>query len=119
MQWYDKKEDILNVQIQDKEYWKSIELPNGIVIDVTKEGTIAGIEIMGASKIFSGDVKKVIQVAKPVSNQIKLYKAKFYIIFQGNVAQPGRVFASRAIDSGSNPDIPSFITGCSEFRLLK
>ena len=37
---YDKEEDILNIQIQDKEYWKSIELPNGIVIDVSKDGSI-------------------------------------------------------------------------------
>ena len=66
--WYDKKEDILNVQIQDKEYWKSVELPNGIVIDVSKDGSIISIEILKASKIFSGDVKKVIQVASPVSS---------------------------------------------------
>ncbi len=64
--WYDKKEDILNIQIQDKEYWKSIELPNGIVIDIAKDGSITSIEILGASKIFSGDVQKVIQVAKPI-----------------------------------------------------
>lgn len=62
--WYDKKEDILNVQIQEKGYWKSVELPNGIVIDVAKDGKIIGIEILKASKIFSGDVKKVIEVAK-------------------------------------------------------
>lgn len=66
--WYDKKEDILNVQVQDKEYWKSVELPNGIILDITKDGLIAGIEILEASKIFSGDIKKVIQVAKPISS---------------------------------------------------
>lgn len=64
--WYDKEEDILNIQIQDKEYWKSIELPNGIIIDVSKEGIITGIEILEASKIFSGDIKKVIERAKLV-----------------------------------------------------
>ena len=64
---YDKEEDILNVQLQEKGYWKSVELPNGIVIDITKEGNIMGIEILRASKIFSGDVKKVIEVAQPVS----------------------------------------------------
>jgi uncharacterized protein YuzE len=62
--WYDKEEDILNVQIQDKEYWKSVELPSGILIDISKDGSIVGIEILQASKIFSGDVRKVIQVAK-------------------------------------------------------
>ncbi len=65
--WYNKEEDILNVQFQETKYWKSIELPNGIVIDVSKEGKIVGIEILRASKIFSGDVKKVIEIAKPAS----------------------------------------------------
>lgn len=64
---YDKEEDILNVQLQEKGYWKSVELPNGIVIDITKDGKIMGIEILRASKIFSGDVKKVIEVAQPAS----------------------------------------------------
>lgn len=62
--WYDKEEDILNVQLENKEYWKSIELPNGIVIDVSKDGSIIGIEILRASKVFSGDVKKVIETSK-------------------------------------------------------
>jgi len=58
--WYDSEKDILGIHIQDKEYWKSIELPNGVVIDVSKDGEIIGMEIFNASKIFSGDVKKVI-----------------------------------------------------------
>lgn len=66
--WYDKEEDILNVQIQGKKYWKSVELPNGITIDIAEDGSIIGIEILKASKIFYGDVKKVIQVAQPVSS---------------------------------------------------
>jgi len=64
--WYDKEEDILNVQIKQG-YWKSIELPNGIIIDITKDGSISGIEILRASKVFSGDVKKVIEMAKPLN----------------------------------------------------
>ena len=63
--WYDKEEDILNIQLKN-DYWKSVELPNGVVIDVAKDGSIAGIEILCASKVFSGDVKKVIEVAKTV-----------------------------------------------------
>ncbi|MBI4158666.1 DUF2283 domain-containing protein [Candidatus Woesearchaeota archaeon] len=51
-QFYNKEEDILNIQLQDKGYWKSIELPNGRVIDVTKEGRIISIEILRASEIF-------------------------------------------------------------------
>ena len=62
--WYDKEEDILNVQLKEGEYWKSIELANGIVFDVSKDGSILSVEILRASKIFSGDVKKVIETAK-------------------------------------------------------
>ena len=65
--WHEKEEDILNVQISNDEYWKSVELPNGIVIDIGKNGTITGIEILKASKVFSGDVKKVIETTKHVS----------------------------------------------------
>ena len=62
--WYDKEEDILGIKIQNKEYWKSIELPNGIVIDISKDGEVVGIEIHRASRIFSGDIKKVIESAQ-------------------------------------------------------
>mgnify|MGYP001244004588 FL=1 len=64
--WYDKEEDILNIELKKKEYWKTVELPNGINIDVAKDGSITGIEILRASKVFSGDVKKVIEQAKPL-----------------------------------------------------
>ena len=65
--WYDKEEDILNIELAKKAYWKTVELPSGINIDVAKDGTITGIEILGASKVFSGDVKKVIEQAKPLA----------------------------------------------------
>ena len=62
--WYDKEEDILGIEIKEAEYWKSIELPNGIIIHLSKNGEIMGIEIHKASRIFSGDIKKVIESAK-------------------------------------------------------
>ena len=65
--WYDKEEDILNIELAKKEYWKTIELPNGINIDIAKDGSITGIEILRASKVFSGDIKKVIEQAKPLT----------------------------------------------------
>ena len=65
--WYDDEADVLNIEINNKEYWKSIELPNGVVVDITKDGSITSIEILGASKLFFGDAKKVIEMAKPVS----------------------------------------------------
>ena len=60
--WYDKEEDILNIQLKEG-YWKSIELPNGVIIDISKDGSICAIEILKASKVFSGDTKKVIESA--------------------------------------------------------
>ena len=65
--WYDKEEDVLNIELSKKEYWKTIEMPNGINIDIAKDGSITGIEILRASKVFSGDVKKVIEQAKPLA----------------------------------------------------
>ena len=64
--WYDEEEDILNIQLQE-ECWKSVELPNGIIIDITKDGKIAGIEILRASKIFSGDIRSVLEKTKHLS----------------------------------------------------
>ncbi len=62
--WYDAEEDILGIRIKEKAYWKSIELPNGIVIDISKDGEVIGLEIHKAHKIFSGDIKKVIDSAQ-------------------------------------------------------
>lgn len=61
---YDNEEDILSIQLSNEAYWKSVELPNGVVFDVTKDGKITAIEVLRASKVFSGDVKKVIETAK-------------------------------------------------------
>ncbi len=61
--WYDKGEDVYNIQLKKDDYWKSVELPNGVIIDVAKDGSVLSIEILNASKVFSGDVSKVIEVA--------------------------------------------------------
>ncbi|MAG16184.1 hypothetical protein CMO88_03935 [Candidatus Woesearchaeota archaeon] len=85
--FYDKNEDVLNIQLKDSDYWKSVELPNGIVVDmsklckssdhdqkplvvfdIAKDGEIAAIEIIKASKIFVGDLKKVIETAAVAAN---------------------------------------------------
>ena len=63
-QIYSKENDMMNIQLSDKPYWKSVELPNGVVIDVAKDGSIIAIEIKHASNVFSGDVRKVIESAK-------------------------------------------------------
>lgn len=61
--FYDKEDDILNVQIKAAGYWKSVELPNGVVIDISKDGNIVAIEFINASETFSGDLRKVIEAA--------------------------------------------------------
>ncbi len=66
--WYDKEADVLNIELNDEDYWKSIELPNGVVVDITKDGTITAIEILNASKLFFGDAKKVIDIAEDISD---------------------------------------------------
>ena len=65
--WYDDEADVLNVEINDKTYWKSIELGNGVVIDIAKDGSMTSIEILNASKLFRGDAQRVIKSAKSVS----------------------------------------------------
>jgi len=64
---YDKEEDVLNIELKKGTYWKSVELENGIVIDIAKDGSLLSIEIPQASKVFSGDVKKVIEHARLVA----------------------------------------------------
>jgi len=66
--WYDKEADVLNIEINDKDYWKSIELSNGLVVDISTDGSMTGVEILHASKHFSGEARKVIENAKHVSN---------------------------------------------------
>ena len=61
--FYDKEEDILNVQLKDSGYWKSVELPNGVIVDIAEDGEIVAIEIIKASKLFTGDFKRVIKAA--------------------------------------------------------
>lgn len=51
--WYDEEADILNLELREGVYWKSVELPNGIVFDISKDGTILAVEVQRASKTFS------------------------------------------------------------------
>ena len=70
--WYDDAEDILGIRVSDGDYWKSVELPQGTIIDISKEGVILGFEIFNASKIFSGANSKVLESAiKQTKNTIK------------------------------------------------
>lgn len=61
---YDAEADILNIDLKQGVYWKSIELQDGMVIDIAKDGSILSIEILKASKVFTGDAHKVIEAIK-------------------------------------------------------
>ena len=61
--WYDTEDDILNIELKEGKYWKSIEAGNSVVIDIAKDGTILGMEILMASKVFS-KAKEVIHAAQ-------------------------------------------------------
>ncbi len=61
---YDAEEDVLNIELNEGTYWKSVELPPDIVIDISRDGKILSIEIIKASKVFSGDNRKVIEAVK-------------------------------------------------------
>jgi len=65
--WYDKEADVLNIELNEEEYWKSLELPNGIIVDISKEGNITSIEVLNASSLFSGDARKVIESASNIN----------------------------------------------------
>lgn len=56
---YDGKEDILNIQLSEGEYWKSVELSNGLVVDVSKKGEIISIEIPSAKQSFGKEWKLI------------------------------------------------------------
>lgn len=62
--WYDEEADVLNIEVNDEEYWKSVELPSGIVIDISRDGNVTSIEILGASKLFFGEKRKVLDAAR-------------------------------------------------------
>ena len=65
--WYDKEADVLNVEITPKEYWKSIELGNGVIIDIAKDGSMTSIEILNASKTLRGEARRIIESAESIS----------------------------------------------------
>lgn len=61
--WYDEEEDVLNIQLSSKKYWKSVALHNGVVLDLSTDGTIIAVEVLHASKVFTGETKNVLETA--------------------------------------------------------
>jgi len=60
---YDYSNDILFFKVKEREYDHSIELED-FVLDVDKEGCITGIQIFGASEMFSVDKDTLRNVQK-------------------------------------------------------
>ena len=65
--WYDNEEDILNIRLKDGEYWKSVEVAKGVILDISQDGSVLSVEILNASKLFPGELKKVIETAKKIT----------------------------------------------------
>jgi uncharacterized protein YuzE len=61
--WYDKKEDILGIQLKNREYWKSVEVSKNVVVDLSEGGEIIGIEILGAKRSFKKDAPLIVSKA--------------------------------------------------------
>jgi len=74
---YDYKEDTLFFKVKGREYKKSIDFDD-LVLDIDKEGFVTGVQIFGASKLFSIDkialnsVKRMEFSANVERNVIKL-----------------------------------------------
>ena len=60
---YDYPNDILFFKVKEREYDYSIELED-VVLDIDKEGYVTGIQIFGASKMFSVDKSALRNVKK-------------------------------------------------------
>ena len=59
---YDYKHDILFFKTKEREYSKSIELLDNLVVDVDKEGFLTGIQIFDASEFLDIDKKSLLQI---------------------------------------------------------
>lgn len=65
--WYDREEDVLGIQLSDKKYLKSVEVSENVVVDLSDDWQIIGIEIYNASRSFKHEVPAIISasVGKP------------------------------------------------------
>lgn len=61
---YDKDVDAMYIYAEEGNYDVSEEIGDGVVIDISKEGRVIGIEILDASEKFSPSVLKNIVVYK-------------------------------------------------------
>ncbi len=62
--WYDRKEDVLGIQLKNKGYWKSVEVSKNVVVDLSEDGEIMGVEILGAKRSFKKDAPLIVSRAR-------------------------------------------------------
>ena len=67
--WYDQDDDVLGIQLKQKEYWKSVEVSKNVVVDLARNGEIIGVEILGAKDSFKKDIPLVISRASAKSKR--------------------------------------------------
>ena len=53
--WYDNEEDVLGIQVAEGKYWKSVEISRNVVIDLSDDGKIIGVEIFQAKQRLKKD----------------------------------------------------------------
>lgn len=70
--WYDAEEDVLGLQLTNKKYWKSVEVSENVVVDLSHDGEIVGIEIFRAQRSFKKDAPLIVSKAVTKSEKSKL-----------------------------------------------
>ena len=71
---YDPEADALYIQFSNKPLSHSVDIEEGIVYDVDKEGNFAGIEILDAKKRFKSTFNKVEFIHYPLPAKRKAKK---------------------------------------------
>ncbi len=61
--WYDEEEDVLGMHVKGKPSWGSVEVGKNVVVDLSKEGEIVGVEILGAKQFFKKDIPLIVSKA--------------------------------------------------------
>jgi len=61
---YDKEVDVLYISLSEKKIKESDESKPGVIIDYDKDGAVAGIEILDASKKIKNPSRVEYEVAK-------------------------------------------------------
>ena len=85
---YDCEHDLIDITIDESfKYGKSIEITNGIILDLDENGFPAAIEIISASKIFGIDkhnlISPDIDMGIIISDELICIQIKFtYFVFE-------------------------------------